>query len=133
MGDTWLVMNEREVRQIEVALTQAGWAEHVRLEREIRVWARLAREVDAYDATVDDYTNDLCSRDYIAEFAARASSGLQRVIQERVGPVDETFRDGTVDDDDARLGRYFRIDQEDAWWWHRRPSAGPLADYLAIE
>ena len=26
-----------------------------------------------------------------------------------------------------------RIDQESAWWWHRRPSLGPLGDYLAIE
>jgi hypothetical protein len=126
-------MDESEVRQIEVALAQAGWAEHARLEREFRVWSRLAQEVNAYIATVDDYTNDLCSRDYIAEFAARASCGLRTAIEERVSPADETFRGATVGDDDARLGRHFRIDQESAWWWHRRPSSGPLADYLAVE
>ena len=82
---------------------------------------------------MDDYTTDLCSRDYIAEFAARASSGLQTAIEERVNPADETLRAATVEDDDARLGCYFRIDQGSAWWWHRRPSSGPLADYLAVE
>lgn len=103
------------------------------LEREFRVWSRLTQEVNAYTATVDDYTNDLCSRDYIDECAARASSGLRMAIEERVRMADATFRGATVDDDDARLGRYFRIDQESAWWWHRRPSSGPLADYLAVE
>ena len=126
-------MDESEVREIEASLAKAGWAEQARLEREFRVWSRLAREVNAYTATVDDYTNDLCSRDYIAEFAAQASSGLQTVIEERVTPADETFRRATVEDDGARLGLYFRIDQESAWWWHRRPSSGPLADYLAVE
>lgn len=125
--------DEAAVRQIECALAQAGWAENARLEREFQVWSRLAQEVNAYTATVDDYTNDLCSRDYIAEFAARASSDLRTAIEERVGPSDETFREATVDDDDARLGRYFRIDRESAWWWHRRPSSGPLADYLAVD
>src|SRR5262245_29395595 len=105
MGDTWPVMDEREVRQIEVTLAQAGWAEHARLEREFRVWSRLALEANTYTASVDDYTNDLCSRDYIAEFAARASSGLRTGIEERVSPADETFRKATVEDDDARLGR----------------------------
>jgi hypothetical protein len=35
------------------------------------------------------------------------------------------------DDVDGRLGRYYRVRPEDGWWWHRRPAAGPLADYLA--
>lgn len=131
MGETCLVTYEREVREIEVVLAQAGWAEHARLEREIRVWSRLARGVNAYDATVDDYTNDLCSRDYIAELAARASIDLQAAIEERVRPADETFRESTVEDIDARLARYYRIDDGSEWWWHRRPSSGPLADYLA--
>lgn len=132
MGETWSVVDASEVRQIEVALAKAGWAAHVRLEREVQLWSRLAHGVSAYAMTVDDYTNDLCSRDYIAEFVSRASSGLRADIEERVSPADETFRKATVEDDDARLGRYFRIDGESAWWWHRRPSSGPLAAAMRV-
>ncbi len=133
MGEPCPVTDEIEIRQIEVALAQAGWAEHARLEREVRVWLRLTKEVNTYTATVDDYTNDLCSRDYIAEFTARASSGLRAAIEERVGHADDTFREATVDDEEDRLGHYYRIGPESAWWWHQRPSPGPLADYLASE
>ena len=126
-------MDESEVRRIEVALREAGWAAHTRLERELRVWARLSQEVNAYAATVDDYTNDVCSRDYIAEAASHATSGLRAAIEDRVAPADDSFRSATVEDDDHRLGRNCRIDRESAWWWHRRPASGPLADYLAVE
>lgn len=43
MGQTWCVMDEREVRQIEVALARKGWAQHARLTREFRIWSRLAQ------------------------------------------------------------------------------------------
>jgi len=126
-----LVVDEHEVRRTEAALRAAGWADHTSLARELRDWARLSQEVSTYTLTVDDYTNNLCSRDYIAQVASRASSDLRRSIDEQVAPADESFREATVEDSDGRLGRYFRIDSEDAWWWHRRPSSGPLADYLA--
>jgi len=80
---------------------------------------------------VDDYTNDVCSRDYLAVAASRASSGLRREIEEQVAKADETFRGSTVEDTDGRLGRYYRIERKDGWWWRRRPTSGPLADYLA--
>jgi hypothetical protein len=124
------VADENEVRRIEVALREAGWASHTSLARELRVWTRLSQEVNAYTATVDDYTNDVCSRDYIAEVASQASSGLREAIDEQVASADESFRSATIEDSDERIGRYFRIGPEDAWWWHRRPAAGPLADYL---
>jgi hypothetical protein len=65
--------------------------------------------------------------------ASRASVGLRRAIEQQVAGADESFRSATVEDSEKRLGRYFRIESEDAWWWHRRPSSGPLADYLAMD
>jgi hypothetical protein len=127
------MMDESEVRRVEVALQEKGWAKHASLERELRLWAQLAQEVNAYPLTVDDYTNDLCSRDYIAEAASRASGGLREAIEDRVAAADDSFRTATVEDDGQRLGRYYRIDKDSAWWWHRRPSFGPLADYLSSE
>jgi hypothetical protein len=122
-----------EVRRIEAALRDEGWADQTSLAREVRAWARLADEVNTYAATVDDYTNDLCSRDYLAAMATRGSSGLRLVIYDQIAPIDETFLRSTVEDTDRRLGRYFRIELRYGWWWQRRPSFGPLADYLAAD
>jgi uncharacterized membrane protein len=128
---TEVVRDGQQVQRIEAALRDEGWADHVGLARELRAWARLSEEVNTYRATVDDYTNDLCSRDYLAEFASRASSDLRTTIEHHVAPADEKFHESTVEDADGRLGRYFRIQREDGWWWHRQPASGPLADYLA--
>ena len=127
------VNDEDEVQRIEADLRDAGWADHASMARELRTWARLSEEVNAYTATVDDYTNDLCSRDYLAAMAARASSGLRSVLDEQVASTDESFRRATVEDTDGRLGRYYRIELKDGWWWRRRPASGPLADYLATD
>jgi hypothetical protein len=121
---------EDEVQRIEADLRAEGWADATSLARELYTWGRLAQEINTYTATVDDYTNDLCSRDYLTAMAARASSGLRIAIEEQVTPTDKLFRMATVEDTDGRLGRYYRIERKDGWWWHRRPSSGPLADYL---
>lgn len=125
------VADEDEVQRIEAALHREGWAVRTSLARELRAWERLAAEVNSYAGTVDDYTNDLCSRDYLALVAARASRGLSREIDQHVAPIDDSFRRTTLEDTDGRLARFFRIDRKDGWWWRRRPSSGPLADYLS--
>jgi hypothetical protein len=131
MGKTGVVTDESDVRRIEATLQELGWANHASLDREVRIWTRLSEEVNTYTATVDDYTNDLCSRDYLSEVTSRASSDLRAAIEGQVALADMRFRTSTVEDQDGRLGLYFRIRPEDGWWWHRRPSSGPLADYLA--
>jgi hypothetical protein len=105
MRKTGVVGDEDEVQRIEAALHGEGWADHVTLARELRVWARLSAEVNRCTATVDDYTNDLCSRDYLAEFAARASSDLRTAIEGQVGQADEKFRKSTTEDADGAGSR----------------------------
>ena len=122
---------ESEISHIEGEMRAAGWAAHTSLHRELRSWDQLSAEVNAYEATIDDYTNDVCSRDYIALFTAKASSELRAEINARVTAADDRFRTGTVPDDDGWVGRYFRISPDDEWWWQRRPASGPLAIYLA--
>jgi hypothetical protein len=131
--ETAVVGDEEQVQRIEAALRDEGWADHVSLARQLRVWTSLSEEVNSYTATVDDYTNDLCTRDYLAEVASRASSHLRTTIEDHLASADEAFRASTVEDADGRLGRFFRIQPKDGWWWHRRPASGPLADYLADE
>ena len=122
---------DEELLRIEGALRGEGWAEHTSLERELRAWDRLAGEVNSYTGTVDDYTNDLCSRDYLELMQTRASLGLRHAIDQQLAPIDLAFRKSTLDDTDQRLARFFDVAVRDGWWWLRRPSAGPLADYLA--
>lgn len=107
-----------------------GWATHTSLRRELQAWSRLAAEVGAYKATIDDYTNDVCSRDYIAEFAVAASAETREYIAGEVAAADDRFRALTVADAEGLVGQYYRIDDMDGWWWRRRPAGGPLADYL---
>ncbi|MGY4771642.1 hypothetical protein ACXC9Q_32460 [Kribbella sp. CWNU-51] len=45
--------DEDEVQRIEAVLHDEGWADHTSLARELRAWARLAEEVNAYTGTVD--------------------------------------------------------------------------------
>ncbi len=123
--------HEDEVLRIETALRAHDWAEHTSLDREVEVWTRLAAEVTTYALSIDDYTNDLCSRDYLAELIVHASSGLRDSVRERVAPADEVFRAATVTDADGQLARHIRIGPDNGWWWHRRPATGPLADFLA--
>lgn len=109
----------------------AGWAGHTSLDREVRSWNQLSAEVNTYEATVDDYTNDLCSRDYLASFTSSASEDLRAKVQQRIAGADATFRAATTDDAEALLAKYYRVDLKDGWWWRRRPSSGPLAEWLS--
>jgi hypothetical protein len=122
---------ESEISRTEAEMHAAGWAAHTSLQRELQTWRDLAAEVASYTPTIDDYTNDLCSRDYIAKFSAAASEGVQEYIASAVAEADDRFRASTEPDVEGFVGHYFRIDDKDGWWWQRRPAGGPLADYLA--
>lgn len=124
------ILREAEADDLSEALRRAGWAPHTSVVRELACWERLGREVNLYKATIDDYTNDLCSRDYLADALAKASGQLHTALAERVNAADATFRKATIDDTDGLVGRYYRVDAEDGWWWRARPASGPLADYL---
>ncbi|MFE6735806.1 hypothetical protein [Microbacterium sp. NPDC057650] len=119
-----------EISRIEAEMRAAGWAGHTSLRQELQIWRRLAAEVASYAATIDDYTNDLCSRDYVAEFSVAASAEVQEYIAREVAAADERFRASTMPDIEGLIGEYFRIDTRDGWWWRRRPVDGPLAHYL---
>lgn len=124
------VLRGSDAEAVSAALRKSGWAAHTSVARELACWERLGREVNTYDATVDDYTNDLCSRDYLAHAIAESSLHLRQVLAERLTLADTTFREATVPDTEKLLGTYYRVDKKDGWWWHVRPANGPLATYL---
>ena len=119
------------VAELEKDLRAEGWADHASVTRELANWATVANIVNRYSMTVDDFTNDLSSRDYLELALGRLPVPAREWLSESVAPLDDRFRDATVKDDRGLLGRFFRIDQDSPWWWHRIPRAGPPADYLA--
>jgi hypothetical protein len=82
--------------------------------------------------TVDDYTNDLCSRDYLELVVRRLPPDISKPLSHLVASLDDKFREGTTEDDEGLLGRFFRIDPASSWWWQRIPSAGPLAEFSPL-
>jgi hypothetical protein len=124
----------REFRDEAAALTTRlhaeGWASHVSVEWLLQDWEQLAAEASAYPATIDDYTNDVTSRDALEIVVASASAEFAAYMRDRIGTADERFVASTSDDGGAAVGQYFRIERKQGRWWHRRSSTGPLSDYL---
>jgi hypothetical protein len=107
-----------------------GWSSHVTVGRLFQEWAQLAGEVDDYELTVDDYTNDLTARDAIELLLSWCSEQFLTWAKPVVDEADQRFVDRTAPDEEGVLGRYFRISEDSGWWWRRRPVSGPLAEYL---
>ncbi len=119
------------VADIERGLRAEGWAEHTSVSHELQMWARLGQTVGTYSMTVDDYTNDLCSRDYLDLALVRLPAEARARLTGLVAPLDEAFRSDTVADDCGLLWRFFRVGVDAGWWWFRIPRGGPLAEYLS--
>jgi hypothetical protein len=115
---------------IDHALHANGWAPHVSVERELHGWRELALEVDRYTASIDDYTNDLYTRDAL-EIALRICHGaLQDKLSAHIRESDREFIARTEEDGGAAIGQYHRVDASRGWWWKRRPTGGRLGEYL---
>src|SRR5579862_2253670 len=117
--------------EIGAQLRARGWADHVTVPYLIRQWDRLSACIDRYTLTVDEYTNDLTSRDGLEIVVAECDEPLRSKLDLYVMHADREFLARTRDDIEGFVGRYFRIEETDGWWWRRTPSAGPLADFLA--
>jgi hypothetical protein len=120
------------LNEIGQRLRAEGWAEHVTVERLLRNWHRLSVSVDRYIMTVDDYTNDLTARDGLEIVLTKCPERLGTKLRAHIELADQEFLARTLDDVEHTLGHYFRIDRRSGWWWHRKPTAGPLAEYLSI-
>jgi hypothetical protein len=108
-----------------------GWAAHVTVSRLLRNWQQLSISVDQYKLTIDDYTNDLTSRDGLELVLSQSPGALHTKLRQFVESADKEFLARTHEDKEKSLGRFYRIDEFSGWWWKRRPAAGPLAEYLA--
>jgi hypothetical protein len=117
----------------EVLYTR-GWRKAFTVAEMVNSWAWLVAEVErGYDDLVDEYTNDLYCRDWLAQAWPMLTQPVRVVWHAEILPLDERFRAATVDDGGKAISRYHRIALKEGWWWQRRPRKliGSLATALA--
>lgn len=84
-------------------------------------WLSFVEEVaDGYTSNVDDYINDLTTRDLIERLIRATPDHLSVKLKAAVEPLDARFRECTVYDGADSLAKYYQIGEN--WWWHRLPS-----------
>ncbi|NHA66562.1 hypothetical protein [Phycicoccus flavus] len=118
------------------ALHARGWRKAFTLNEMLGAWASLVDEVETgYDQMVYEYTNDMACRDWIALVWPMVTDGVRDARSEELKALDARFEAATEDDDGIAIGRYYRIEDKDGWWWRRRPLkvAGVFAADLARE
>ncbi len=84
----------------------------------VRKWIAIVAIVEVgYDDGWEMYTNDLMTREFIAELSRRLPEYWAARFAEWVGPWDERFREATIEESEPHLFR----DEEPGWWWYRSP------------
>jgi len=103
-------------------LHQQGWSRVFTPNEMTNGWAGLIGQVEeGYRLCVDEYTNDLACRDWLAQAGRLFSERVRAARQPELTALDERFLVATVDDGGAALSHYYRVERKDGWWWHRRP------------
>jgi len=117
--------------EIGTGLRARGWADFVTVTSLLGNWRDLALQVREYTGTVNDYTNDLTTRDALEIVLAECPEPLRTKLKSAIEQADKEFLCGTQDDANHSLEIYYRINSASGWWWRRKPCSGWLAEYLA--
>ncbi|MEW1660124.1 hypothetical protein [Streptomyces sp. NPDC093707] len=106
-------------------LHQRGWRRAFTLAEMIDKWAWLVVTVEnGYDDMVDEYTNDLYSRNWLHEAWVLLPGHAIVTWTPQIKEFDNSFRASTVFDDGQVLAQFHQIssfDPDDMWWWRRYP------------
>lgn len=104
-------------------LYERGWRQPFSVNEMTRGWSRLVAEVErGYDQLVDEYTNDLSCRDWLALAWPMLTENVRLARQSELDALDARFMAATTEDADGRLGRFRHIEAGDGWWWRRLPT-----------
>jgi hypothetical protein len=94
----------------------------------VRAWIAIVAIVEVgYDGEWEEYTNDLMTREFIAELSRRLPGRWATRFAEWVAPWDERFRAATTEESEPHL---FGDEDEPGWWWYRTPRTWLRPDYL---
>lgn len=106
-------------------LHQRGWRKAFTVQEMVDKWAWLVGKVeDGYSDLVDEYTNDLYSRNWLHEAWPILAERVIVLWTPQIKALDDRFRAATVFDDGIALSQFHRIsgfDPIDMWWWRRHP------------
>jgi hypothetical protein len=80
------------------------------------------KKFSAYDQLVDEYTNDLSCRDWLALAWPLLTEHVRSVRQAELDALDARFIAATTEDAEGRLAHFYRVEAKDGWWWRRLPS-----------
>jgi hypothetical protein len=129
-GSQFLELDDKELETVDRFNQRFARRRHpITADTLFNDWVSLVTEVEGgYADSVDDYTNDLTSRDLLEDLIRDSQPSLRAKLERALKPWDERFRRATRPDDEKALSRYFNI--KDRWWWHRTPAKGQLAVYL---
>ena len=96
-------------------------------------WSDFVEEVeDGYADSIDDYANDLTTRDSLERLLSNLPPELAAKLTADVAPIDRRFERATTDDDKGMIRKFFN--PRDGWWWTRLPRKieGTLAATLGL-
>ena len=110
------------VDRAESTLREQGWTARLTLNGAFASWKQFIDDVaEGYDWAIDEYTNDLHVRDWLDQAWPLLSDRVRQSRASELAALDELWREATLEDDGALVGRFFRIDERSGWWWRRRP------------
>lgn len=99
-------------------------------------WAALVAQVErGYSWTVYEYTNEMACRDLISAIWPMLTDRVRDARAEELGSLDARFKAATENDGGLAIGKFYRIEDKDGWWWRRRPieAAGKFAADLTAD
>jgi hypothetical protein len=83
-------------------------------------WSSFVAEVEeGYRSSIDDYTNDLFTRDFLSRVLEAVPPTLAERLGTLVQPVDKRFEQATRKDEGGVIRQFFEPPQ--SWWWSRLP------------
>jgi hypothetical protein len=122
------VMNELTARDNESVdhagrlLRERGWKKAFTLDEMMTAWEQLVAKVElGYSDMVDEYTNDLACRDWLAAAWPLVTDHVRTVRKPELDALDLRFLAATAEDSAGELRRFYRIEANDGWWWRRLP------------
>lgn len=121
--------------QDAIAALEARFSERahypITVEKLLSSWQRFVTEVEqGYDDSIDDYTNDLSTRDLLDDVLRAVPQDLSRTLLATIEPLDRRFQQATRADDQHLIETFIRPGE--GWWWSRLPVklAGSLSKTL---
>lgn len=102
---------------------ERGWRKRVSPNEMTSAWRALVADVEAgYGEMVDEYTNDLACRDWLALAWPKFTERVRAARQPELDALDARFRAATTEDTDGKLAQFYRVENKDGWWWRRIPT-----------